>query len=359
MGYRESLRSQPRQTRGRECPGQGVTRSRQTCAVWQGGRNSSPAGGSPSPNGTPVATPAASRPMESLLGWWQALLDDRRSSVVFEGEVGCRNNHSRPAERFRLCAAGRPGSPPKPGASNMRRHVHASAAAMGPLWVWAASCLHPANRRALRTPRCDSSLSCRSSGGLDGAASETVRRLRLEVGPECRARPVEIGLDSQAFLGGSPLLADGPSATLADIKPPRRVDLLEVELEKRVTRDGLDHSSYAARHHHGADYGPGRRVACHLRRGRANAEFVILRAGQRVDHAPPVPAEVPAFRRRARDRSEEPAACQDRAEWMQARASVTSHGRDVADGEARHARWHCGAALQGSHSGPQPRGDLG
>ena len=42
------------------------------------------------------------------------------------------------------------------------------------------------------------------------------------------------------------MLADGAGARLADVEPPRDVDLLEVELEERVTRDGLDHAADAA-----------------------------------------------------------------------------------------------------------------
>jgi hypothetical protein len=118
-----------------------------------------------------------------------------------------------------------------------------------------------------------------------------------------------------------------------------------------VTRDGLDHSSDTACHHDRVDQRPGRRVAGHLGGARANAEFVILGAGERVDHAPRVPAQVPSFWRRTRDPTEQPAACQDRAERMQTRASVTSHGRDTADGEARHVRWHAGAAMQRNDTG--------
>jgi len=36
--------------------------------------------------------------------------------------------------------------------------------------------------------------------------------------------------------------ADGTGARLAEIEPPRDVDLLEIELEQGITRDRLDHS---------------------------------------------------------------------------------------------------------------------
>jgi hypothetical protein len=79
------------------------------------------------------------------------------------------------------------------------------------------------------------------------------------------------------------LPADGTGARLADIEPPRDVDLLEVELEHWINRDRLDHSPDAAGRHDRAEQCPGRRVAGHLGRPRANAEFVILGAGQRVN----------------------------------------------------------------------------
>src|SRR5216683_7629575 len=81
--------------------------------------------------------------------------------------------------------------------------------------------------------------------------------------------------------GASPLPADGTGAGLADVEPARDVDLHEVELEERVARDRLDHAADAAGHHDRAGQCADRRVICHLGRGRANAEFVILGPGER------------------------------------------------------------------------------
>jgi len=98
-------------------------------------------------------------------------------------------------------------------------------------------------------------------------------------GLAARSNVVSIGVTSAvsmpAFASApmrSPLLTNGTGARLADIEPPRDVDLEQVELEHRVTRDGLDHAADAARHDDRVDHGPGRPVACHLARGRANAE---------------------------------------------------------------------------------------
>jgi len=44
---------------------------------------------------------------------------------------------------------------------------------------------------------------------------------------------------------------------------------------------------------------------------------------------------------------------------MKTRAAVPPHGREVADGEARHPPRHVGAAMQGNDAWPQPRRDLG
>jgi hypothetical protein len=53
------------------------------------------------------------------------------------------------------------------------------------------------------------------------------------------------------------LRADGTGAGLADIEPPRYVDLLEVQLEQWIMGDRLDHPPDAAGRHDRADQGPG------------------------------------------------------------------------------------------------------
>src|SRR6266571_124704 len=94
--------------------------------------------------------------------------------------------------------------------------------------------------------------------------------------------------------GGAPLLADGTGAGPADVQPACDVDLHEIEFEERILRHGFDHAADPAPADNLADQRPDRRrVAGYLASRRANAEFVIFGAGERVDHAARVPAEVP------------------------------------------------------------------
>src|SRR5260221_3953143 len=185
-------------------------------------------------------------------------------------------------------------------------------------------------------------------GGLQRLGTPPLVRPRVTP----RQRPLTL-------LGRVPPLTDCARATLADIEPPRDIDCPEVELEERVIRDGLDHAANAASRHHAANQSPNGRVVRHLGRDRADAELIIVRAWERVDHAARVLAQVQSFRRRAWNRDEEAAAREDRADRMQTRASVAPDGRKVADGKPRNIHRLGGAAMQGDHSRPKPRRDRG
>ena len=161
-------------------------------------------------------------------------------------------------------------------------------------------------------------------------------------------------------IGGSPLPADSTSAQAGRYRATARRRLARGRTRRagnaRRTRSFLRHR-LSPRPRGPA---PWPMVAGHLGGARANAEFVILGAGERVDHAPRVPAQVPSFRRRTRDPTEQPAACQDRARNGCRRGPPSR--RTVAiqltakHGTSAGTRLCCDATQR---HWPQPRRDLG
>jgi hypothetical protein len=93
---------------------------------------------------------------------------------------------------------------------------------------------------------------------------------------------------------GGPTAAFGTGAGLADVQPPSNVDLLEVEVEEGIVRDGLDHAADPASRNNLQDQ-CSRSVVRHLDRIGADAQLVVLCAWQRVDDTTRVSAEIPPF----------------------------------------------------------------
>src|SRR5262249_7220760 len=145
---------------------------------------------------------------------------------------------------------------------------------------------------------------------------------------------------------GAPALANGARAGLPDVEPARSLDQREVELEERIMRRGLDHPTDAAARDDGHDEAAGRRIIGHLARPGAYAELVVIGPGEGMNDAATVATQIVALRGSCRDRREETAVGDDRAERMEPRAPVGSDGRQIRDREG----------LRGARSGllPEP-----
>lgn len=160
---------------------------------------------------------------------------------------------------------------------------------------------------------------------------------------------------------GAPSVPHSASARLPDVHPRCGVDLSKVELEQGIPRHRLDHPPHAAARNDPANERRGVGIGGDLRRGRPDAELVVVGTRHRVDHTSRISPQVVPLRRGVRDGSEQAATGDDRAERMKAWGTVSAHRGEVRDDERRRTGGQRVAAVASKDAGPEAvrkRGDI-